>query len=913
MRAPKMNFSFIFARSSGARLLLFVAASLSASAVKVSAQNMEKESAEHSVSTGGRPAFDWSQPMLIPVHVEARDGNAWLNAGGQTIRFTGDVVRLEADQKLDSKWSVVEHEFATFSLDITARAPSLLRRVHWFAGEWEPGVQKAVQSTALMDNVLFLRKGGVSFFLSLDFPYSRIGKDGVTYPPDDRLVSGQRYSAHSLTIGACRLSGQRVGKFDRAEIEAVSEYIERRFPPRFERPMFLSTSIANRMTDVREGRIFYSMADNATLALNPGLVEEDLRLCAETGLDYYQVFEGEFDWPDEAKTGATLRRLQGVARRLGVRMGDYANPQGLYCPHFNYEHRSLNRPDWLIVGEDGKPAGPECLGCPEYANMLREKITALNREFGFKMICLDFLNIRPCYATNHQHELGDVYQQVRALVQLMKELNALDPDYLIWSNSGDWIDLMPKLVWFNPNVYLTDPHVRSYASHLNTLKLLGDGRREQMVSVHESHFVPYRAFCNCEYYLMPRSRLSDTKVFEYSFLQGLAVTPNICPAELRTFLNRIPSKDAEHAVAFMRHWLQFIRDHFDVWKHTARIGDTPGVGAAEIYAHIVNDHGFLCLVNQNPFPRTAMFALNGSIGLKTGETFTLNEVYPHECPIAEQPLPAARRNDRITCVMPAYSVWFIEVRPKTETRLPAVFGWPATIKPAHDGYRLVLRAPQGRKVEIGLVLPPDQAVEGLSARQTPTVPMYTFTAAARLSSQDGNLARIEVQFPREPAPRELTHWRVSPGDARLDLPNADCSGFLGALVHNAFTEDYEVQLDVRTKATNAADRRLLPEPTAPPLSVAAPAGTNFTYTTRFVLPFIEGGWGFYRGYDDDPIIELAFADPTKVRGIEVRLNGVSVPVQRYRNPQQAAYETYFIELSGNVAPGPVELTLNVHY
>jgi hypothetical protein len=913
MRAPKLSFWIMFASFSNASLFLLVAVCLPTSSMDLAAQNTEKKSSGDPVSAGNRPAFDWSQPMLIPVHVEVQPGRAQLSAGGQTIRFTGDLVRLDADQKLDSKWTVAEHELTTFSLAVTARTASLLRRVHWFAGEWEPGVEQVIQSTALMDNVLFLRKGDVSFFLSLDFPYSRIGADGVTYPPYEPLAPGQRYSAHGLTIGACRLSGQRVGQFDRAEIEAVSEYVVRRFPPRFERPMFLSGSIVNRMTDLRDGRIFYSMADNPTLALNPALVEEDLRLYAKVGVEYYQVFEGEFDWPDEAKTGATLRRLQKEAHRLGVRMGDYANPQGLYCPHFNYEHRSLNRPDWLIVGEDGKATGPECLGCAEYAKMLRERLVAHNREYGLKLIDLDFLNIGPCYATNHNHQPGDVYQQVRALVQLMEELNALDPNFLLWSNSGDWLDLMPKLVWFNPNVYLTDPRPRSYASHLNALKFLGDGRREQMVSVHESHFVPYRAFCNCEYYVIPRSRLSDTKVFEYSLLQGLAVTPNICPGELRTFLNRIPSKDAEHATAFMRHWLQFIHDHFEVWKHTARIDDPPGVGAAEVYAHIVNDHGFLCLVNQNPFPRATAFALDGSIGLNAGEIFALNEVYPCECPIAEQPLPAARRGDGITCILPAYSVRIIEVSTKPKSQLPAVFGLPATIKPTSDGYRATLRAPQGQKVEIGLVLPAGQAVDGVPARQTPTVPMYTFAAAARVLSQTGNLARIEVQFPREPAPRELTRWRVSPGDVELDLPNPGCSGFLGALVHNAFSEDYEVQLDVRTKAAKATEGRLLPERTVSGLSAALPAGERLTYTTQFVLPFIEAGWGTGRGYDDDPLVELAFADPTKVREIEARLNGVSVLVQRYPNPQHPAYESFFIELSGNVAPGPVELTLNVRY
>jgi hypothetical protein len=92
-----------------------------------------------------------------------------------------------------------------------------------------------------------------------------------------------------------------------------------------------------------------------------------------------------------------------------------------------------------------------------------------------------------------------------------------------------------------------------------------------------------------------------------------------------------------------------------------------------------------------------------------------------------------------------------------------------------------------------------------------------------------------------------------------------------------------------------------------------PTGERLTYTTRFVLPFIEHNFGLDPDYDNDVIVELAFADPSQVRDLIVHLNGVAVPVQRYRNPRQPAYETFFLELTGNVNPGPVELTLDVRY
>ncbi|HCN84236.1 MAG TPA: hypothetical protein DIT07_11545 [Sphingobacteriaceae bacterium] len=850
--------------------------------------------------------------QLIPVHTQFQSNTITLSAGGQKIEFNGKLVKLNSPSKLDAKWTLSEGKFTNFFLNITSHSASLLKDITWFAGEWEPGVEKVIQSTELMDNVLFLRKGDISFFISIDFPYSKINSKGISYAPYDSIFEDEIYSAHSLSIGACRLSGQLVGKFDRAEIEAVSTYIEQRFPVRFERPMFLSSSITNRMTDVRDGRIFYSMYDNPTLALHPDLVKEDLQLCAKTGIEYYQVFEGVFDWPDKEKTGASLLKLQNEARNLHVRMGDYAVPQGLYCPHFNYEHRSLNHREWMIVDSNGTTTGQECLASSEYEKILTQTLVAHNRKYALQMICLDFLNIKPCYAKNHGHQPGDVYKQICALVQLMKKLNALSPNFLIWSNSGNWLQLMPKLTWYNQNVYLTDPHIRAYEPHLNVLKILGDGRREQMVTVHESYFVPYRTFTNFEYYLAPRSRLSDTKVFEYSFLQGIAVTPNIGFGELRTFLNGIPSKDAEKSVAFIRHWLKFLRDNFNVWKNTLRVGDLPGIGAAEVYAHILNNHGFLVLVNQNSFSRTTTFELNGSIGLKTGKAFTLNEIFPNVCPIGEQQLPFSKRGDSITCIMPANSVRIIEVKAVSDTELPQIFGLPSKVKRLSDGYRFTLDAPQGKKEDIGLVLPAGEAVNKLTISQTPTVAMYTFPVSARILSQIGNLARIEIQFPREKAPYELTHWTVSPGNIEVNLPSLDHTRFLGALVFNAFTENYQVQLDVHTKATNRTNSRIAPNSSLKITHIILPKGENITYTNHFILPFIER-YGEDRKSTDDAFIELAFADPSQVIAIGAKLNGKSVAVKRYRNPKQPSFFTYYIELAGNVSPGEVELSLNVQY
>ena len=132
-----------------------------------------------------------------------------------------------------------------------------------------------------------------------------------------------------------------------------------------------------------------------------------------------------------------------------------------------------------------------------------------------------------------------------------------------------------------------------------------------------------------------------------------------------------------------------------MWKRTAIVGDEPGIGASEIYTHIKDDHGFICLVNQNPFPRTARFTLDASIGLAKGETFDLSEVYPEMCPIVEQAAAFASLGQEITCTLPPESVRFIEIRPAAApANTLVVQGLPAKVEETTTGYSVKVSAPK---------------------------------------------------------------------------------------------------------------------------------------------------------------------------------------------------------------------------
>ena len=217
----------------------------------------------------------------------------------------------------------------------------------------------------------------------------------------------------------------------------------------------------------------------------------------------------------------------------------------MYSPHFNFYRNKLDRPGWFIQGKDGMQDDLYCFGNPEFVDFYAEKVGENCRRYHFDLHCLDLLKFAPCYASNHGHPPGDesYYHQVRGLMRVLESINAVSPQMLTWPNSGDFVEILPKLAWYSPNLYLTDPSVKTPWQGLNMTRLLDDARREQMVALHHSRFIPYRFFTNFQYFLSQSSVVPDIRNFEYGALSTLAVTPNLGLGEVRPWLDRLsPSK-----------------------------------------------------------------------------------------------------------------------------------------------------------------------------------------------------------------------------------------------------------------------------------------------------------------------------------------------------------------------------------
>jgi hypothetical protein len=369
--------------------------------------------------------------------------------------------------------------------------------------------------------------------------------------------------------------------------------------------MYVAASIINRYTQVDGDIIFYTMKNQPLLSLQTDLVERDLDWMTKFGMEYYQVFPGVFEWdPNDPKS--KVEKLVQFAHERGLQIGDYSATSRVYSPHFNFYRNKLNRPDWLIRDRAGEERNIYCFGDAEFVDRYIETVVRSCRRFRFNLHCLDMLEFSPCYAENHRHPPGaeSYYHQVRGLMRIMEAINAVSPEMMTWPNSGDFTEMLPKLAWYGPNLYLTDPSISTPWQGLNMTRLLDDARREQMVSFHHSYFLPYRFFTNLQYFVSQNSIVPDIRNFEYGALSTLAVTPNLGLGEIRPWLDRLSPSDHGKVTAFYKHWTKLVRDNYKLWTKTYRAGESPGMGAVEIYSHAAGDRGFIFLVNPNYWDRT---------------------------------------------------------------------------------------------------------------------------------------------------------------------------------------------------------------------------------------------------------------------------------------------------------------------
>jgi hypothetical protein len=872
----------------------------------------------------------------------------------RSATFKGEVKRV----KWELTYSVSGSGRITKSLRFFPERGGTLSKVTlWNA---KSSVEPKTASTKIQDIAALYRYEDTGLFASLDFPYSNIisaaGITSVSYPPYDTLKSGSEYDPHSLTFGAVRLTGKQNYGFYEGEVEAMDAYVQEHQKPRFEKPMFLSASIVNRYTQVNDGIIFYTQRDQPLFSANTDLVKQDLDLMTKLGMEYYQSFPGVFEWvPDDPKS--EVDKLVSFARERGLRIGDYSATSYVYSPHFNFYRNTLNRPDWFIREKDGKQKNVYCFGNPDFTRMYAEKVVESCRRFRFDLHCLDLLSFSPCYASNHSHPPGteSYYHQIRGLMEIIEAINTVSPQMMTWPNSGDFTEILPKLAWYSPNLYLTDPSIAKPWQGLNMTRLLDDARREQMVSLHQSVFLPYRFFTNFQYFLGQSSIVPDIRNFEFGALSTLAVTPNLGLGEIRPWLERLPPADHDKVTNFYSRWTKFVERNYNLWTRTYQAGENPGMGAVEIYSHAAGDHGFIFLINPNYWDRTVEVPLDKTLGFTGTGNCEIAEIYPTEFLRLTAQGPWPTFGSRIPMNVPAQQVVVLEVRPAPNVfDTPRVYGLPGTIEASDGGYLFKTSAPQGQAVRFAVMLPKGtRPVTRAKVLDYPKEidPRLAEPTKIELLSSTANGVLLKTTFRRESAPTELREWKVKSGslengiaakwhtslgegelirfplfnDTETVLPMTDdgalrlglspVANFCGAYVDHAFSEMQETWIELHHgNQTGLPAVPLITEETLPSRkslpALAKKSESAWWFETSLDIPFLHS-LGFDPAFDEHTIIVFPLVRQKNTKVLAAWVNGKELNVLSYAYPNNHNLACYYADLNGSSTHGGHN-TLVVH-
>ncbi len=811
-----------------------------------------------------------------------------------------------------------------------------------------------VARTGLQDICAFYRSKNAGMFASLDYPYSKITeRDGVTslsYPPDVTVAAGKEYVCHTYTVGVTHLTGkQRYGYYE-GEVDAMDSYVQNRFKSKFERPISSTASIVNRYTQLEGNWIFYTMKDHPTLTFNRDILKRELKLMGDMGIEFFQVFPGVFDWGPNDPSEKQVREAMHWARQNNVRMGDYSGCNSVFCPHYAQYQNTLA----------GTPAeGQQCFGSRKFVDWYSDKVVTNARKYGFETHIMDFLSIGVCNDPNHGHPIGEdsIYHQIKGLVDVMDRISAVSPEMLIWPNSGCWTDLLPKIAWHAPSQYLTDPVIGTPWQGLNMTRLLDDARREQMVNIHYSHFIPYRYFTNCQYFFVQNSITPDIRNFEYGALSTMAVTPNICVAEVRPWVDSLSETDKKRVVAFYTKWNKFMKDNFELWKHTYHIGDEPAPGSLEIYSHAKGDHGFVFVVNPNYWSRTVEVPLDSSLGFSDSGECEISELYPIERLRLTTQGSFVKLGSKLAIDVPAQTVLMLEVKPRPQSiDSPRLYGIPGKIKKNKDGYVLNTTGPQGTTERFAVLLPDgskpitsidvEKSVPQLDRRQWNWDP-----TALKLLTANKSGVLADLTFRRKAASKDMSKWNVRPGSLEdgtssnwtAGLPEANevefpitaemtasklagsgygsLANFCGGYLENGFSEDQETVIYLKTNGEAALpDSGLGAFSSVNPDMSSSEPGPMFSdkskswwLQTKFDTPLAQWG-GCEAGLNDHTLIVLPFVDQNRVKKVTAWINGYPVEVQTYKYPRNRALMCRWLDIIGTaIHPGTNDFVMHVDF
>lgn len=495
------------------------------------------------------------------------------------------------------------------------------------------------------------------------------------------------------------------------------------------------------------------------------------------------------EWvPGKDKIPADIQGVLDYAKSKNVKLMAYAYPSLPY----------MQNPEWTrwLTEQGKKPAHYLTVdtGLRSFQDWYVDQLVNFSNSTGCAGYSFDH------WWTAYKADLGDVssiYQQWYGCRRILENLRRRMPDLIMdgrqqYHHFGTWTWLSGTY----PHPMMSDEQPGSFNAIVDLSTDRVNGARQRYIAWR----LMTRDFCPIE--ILPgfithqtqrsdadrvmrrdryRPRDWDTLGWKYSLISSVATAP------LNHVVNYIPARDSdefrsfsEEDKAFFRRWLDFTDENMDVLRHVRPIIGQPMIGRCDGTAAIKENRGFVFLFNPNYRKMTAEFKLDKSIGLKSGESFLIKQIYPVEhLNIGKEGSGYWTHGDTVSLPMGGTSACVLEIEPiERPSNTPILFGVTGKAELAGSTLNIVgVTGPVGETTDLMVRLGGDAKIEKVhvAGKEIPF-------------QQDGRNINVKVAFDGKPFSQAQQIGEYDPH-------------FTGRVVEGTFTIPQRIfkQLDDRKK------------------------------------------------------------------------------------------------------------------
>lgn len=388
---------------------------------------------------------------------------------------------------------------------------------------------------------------------------------------------------------------------------------------------------------------------------------------------------------DEWKPGdplpETVKDIVEYAKSKNVGLMSYVYPSMPF----------LQNPEWSAwrTSNNKKPNGYTTVdtGLRSYQDWLVEKLLAFAKETGCTGFSFDHWWI--AYKNDPEDKnvmVSSAYQQWFGCRRVLELLRERAPWLVIdgrqqYHQFGTWTWLAGTY----PHPMMSDEQPGSFnaITDLSTDRVSAARQRFIAYKLMINDFVPVEIMAG---FITHQTQRSDAKNvmhrdsfrirdwdylgWKYSLLSSISTAP------FNHVVNYIPARDINESnsfsnsdKAFFNYWLDFTDKNVNYLRNIKPILGQPMIGKCDGTSAIIKDNGYIFVFNPNYRELTADISLDNSIGLTSGKSFILKEIYPGNGVIQKGILSYG---EKVELSMPGISAKVFKIEPAITGKKPLI-------------------------------------------------------------------------------------------------------------------------------------------------------------------------------------------------------------------------------------------------